>query len=120
MSAPEKRSTADTLRALEAMADDDAAEREMDRILALKPEEVDRELAAAGIDPAAARARGAKLAREAGLTPGKVGPASRPRRVVRAVVLLLAAALAVALLVWSQKPPGGAHAPPPPPKQLPR
>ena len=110
MSAPQKRSAAEALRALEAMAEDDAAEPEMDRILALKPEEVDRELAAAGIDPAAARARGVKLAQDAGLA----APAPRPRRGVRAVVLLLAAAFAVVLLVWSQERDRGAHAPPAP------
>ena len=65
MSAPKKPSAAEVLAKLLDMADDDAAEREMDRILALTPGEVDRELEAHGIDPAKVRARGELWAREA-------------------------------------------------------
>lgn len=41
-----------------------ADEREMARIRALSPDELDRELAEHGIDPAEARERGERLARE--------------------------------------------------------
>jgi hypothetical protein len=58
-----KLTATEVMRALETMSEDDADEREMARILALSPEEVDRELAAHGVDPAEARARGESLAR---------------------------------------------------------
>jgi hypothetical protein len=57
----EKRSAAETWRALQGQA----AEDEMDRILALSATELDRELEAAGLDPKAERERGEQLAEEA-------------------------------------------------------
>jgi hypothetical protein len=59
-----KPTATEVMRALETMSEDDADEREMARIRALSPEELDRELAAAGIDPAESRARGERVARE--------------------------------------------------------
>jgi hypothetical protein len=59
-----KPTATELMRALETMSEDDADEREMARILALTPDELDRELAAHGVDPADARARGENMARE--------------------------------------------------------
>ena len=56
---PKKRTPAETWDAIMRMADDDAADQEAERILALSPEELDRELAAEGFDPAKLRADGA-------------------------------------------------------------
>jgi hypothetical protein len=116
MRPPQKRTAAETWKALEALGEDEAAEREMDRVLALPAQEIDRELAQLGIDPAASRARGDQVARhvarefaQPGIDPaasrargdpapfGVRGPASlraRPERRSRAAIALVAAALA--------------------------
>jgi hypothetical protein len=64
-----KRSAAETWRALEEMteeAEDEAKiDAEMERILSLSEDEVSRELADAGFDPADVRARGEAIGREA-------------------------------------------------------
>jgi hypothetical protein len=116
MSGPQKRTDAETWAALEAMAkesDDrdeaEADEAEMARIAALSDEELDRELAAAGIDPAEARARGEEIAEKvrartaaqataATTSPVANVPVLRPRRLSRGTLVLLAAALAATLL----------------------
>jgi hypothetical protein len=59
-----KPTAVELMRALETMSEDDADEREMARILALSPDELDRELAEHGVDPAESRERGERLARE--------------------------------------------------------
>jgi hypothetical protein len=115
---PRKRTAAETWRALEAMTEDaeeageeDAEEdakidAEMERILSLSEDEVSRELADAGFDPADVRARGEAIGRAATaheappdaqpITPPQVHPIA-PRRTPRVrMVLLVAAALAVA------------------------
>lgn len=60
MSKKPARSKAEAWEALERMA----VREEAERIAALSDEELDAELAAHGIDPKAARARGAALAAE--------------------------------------------------------
>jgi len=103
MTTPPKPTATETMRALETMSEDDEAEREMHRILALSPEQVDRELAEAGIDPAESRARGAAIARKAAALAAE-GKAQPPRRLFsRTTSLVLAAALA-ALFTWTAGP----------------
>jgi hypothetical protein len=110
MNSPQRPTALETLHALEAIEDEAAAEREMDRILALSPHELERELEDLGIDPAAARAQGDAIAQRIGRAaepettsadPGRSGltkgtPAPR-RQKGRAVLLLLAAAFAAIL-----------------------
>jgi hypothetical protein len=63
MSTPKtKRTPAETWDAIMKAAEDDAAEQEMERVLAMSDAEVDDELAAAGFDPVKVRADGAALA----------------------------------------------------------
>lgn len=136
MSTPHKRSAAEAWEALRAMADEDderwddeAAEREAERILALSPEEVRRELIEAGLDPDEVRARGQQLMeqvlREMAAEPTppetaaapatsptvptpapaaparpKPAPAHAPRRAPLALWLLAAAFAAVLLSSW--------------------
>ncbi len=103
MTTPRKPTATETMRAIESMAEDDEAEREMERILALPPEQLDRELAEAGIDPAQSRARGEAVAREAARLAAE-GRRQPPRRLFsRTTSLLLAAALA-ALFTWVAAP----------------
>jgi hypothetical protein len=82
MSPPQKLSAVETLRVIEAMVEDHAAEREMDRILALEPQELERELVELGIDPAAARAQGDAIARwiELGADPTTLPKVLRPNK----------------------------------------
>jgi hypothetical protein len=98
-----KRTAAEVWQALETMELDDAAEREMDRVAAMTPEEVRRELAEAGFDPEESRARGVELARAfAQQQAAPVVPAPARRRPSRrAVALLLAAAFGLlAVVMW--------------------
>lgn len=78
-----KRRAAETLDALERQASED----EMDRILALGDAELDAELASAGFDPTAERAKGARMAERAR---GKVVPLPAARRPSRLVWLMAA------------------------------
>jgi hypothetical protein len=118
MSTPQKRTTAQTWEALRAMAadddahrdHDDAADPEADRILALRPDEVRRELAEAGIDPNETQARADRLSAEIAritaprpipLHPGeKPTPARASRQAPPALWLLAAAFAAVLLSSW--------------------
>jgi hypothetical protein len=103
MTAPRKPTATETMRALETMSEDDEAEREMHRIIALPPEQLDRELAEAGIDPAQSRARGEAIALKAARLAAE-GKAQPPRRLFsRGASLLLAAAMA-ALFTWTAGP----------------
>ena len=103
MTTPRKPTATETMRAVETTSQDDEDEREVHRILAKSPEQVDRELAEANIDPAAARARGEAIGRKAA-APAAEGKAQPPRRLFsRTTSLLLAAALA-ALLTWTVAP----------------
>jgi hypothetical protein len=103
MTTPRKPTATETMRAIESMPEDDEAEREMERVLALPPEQLDRELAEAGIDPAQSRARGEAIAREAARQAAE-GRRQPPRRLFsRTTSLLLAAALA-ALFTWTAAP----------------
>jgi hypothetical protein len=105
----EKRPAAETWRALQGQA----AEDEMDRILALSDTDLDRELEAAGLDPQAERARGEQLAEEArrGLVQIRArelesqararalrGPSAVVRRLPRRTTIAFAAAAAAAAL----------------------
>lgn len=117
MTEPRKRSAVETWRALEEMADDAEEEAkidaEMERILALSPDQVARELVDAGFDAEAVRARGEALGREAAAreaaareaapvampSPASVRSIAPRRRGVARTVLLLAAALAVAAVL---------------------
>jgi hypothetical protein len=103
MTTPRKLTATETMRALETMLEDDEAEREMERILALSPEQVDRELAEAGIDPAAARARGEAIARKAVALAAERKPPP-PRRLFSPTTSLLLAAALAALLTWTMAP----------------
>jgi|HubBroStandDraft_4_1064222.scaffolds.fasta_scaffold76043_2 hypothetical protein len=103
MTAPRKPTATETMRALETMSQDDEAEREMHRIAALSPEQLDRELVEAGIDPAQSRSRGEAIARKAARLAAE-GKAQPPRRIFsRTTGLLLAAAMAV-LFTWNAGP----------------
>jgi hypothetical protein len=111
-----KPSPVEAWAAIDAMA----SQQELDRIKALSEADLDRELAALGIDPAAARSVGQSAleaaAREAGLgtlaetspAPHAIGPAgpappgvivARPRRTGRWIALAAAASLAAAVAI---------------------
>jgi hypothetical protein len=126
MNAPRKPTAVEAWRMLQALSDDDEAERDRQRILALKPEELDEELAAAGIDPAESRARARAFAK---LVAKTIEPASkelgtavvphplRPRRRPfsrTGVVLLLAAALALLGMLFRNSDQERVGQPPPP------
>jgi hypothetical protein len=103
MTTPRKLSATETMRALESLSDDDAAEREAERILAMPAEQVDAELAEAGIDPAASRARGEAIGREAARRASEGRRKLRRRQFSSTTSLVLAAALA-ALFTWTAGP----------------
>ena len=131
MSTPHKRTAVETWDALRAMGaedaaeghdddpanrdDDGAADPEADRILALRPDEVRRELAVAGIDPNETQARADRLAAEVARTAApqpiplqgpiplhgaKPAPARGPRPTPAALWMLAAAFAAVLLSSW--------------------
>ncbi len=85
-----KRTPEETLAAIESQAADD----DMDDVLAMTPEERRQELAAAGFDLAANDAKADALHAAAQVPTNTVLPL-RPRRALR-VVMLLAAVLAIA------------------------
>ncbi len=114
MTSARKRSATEAWSALEAMGAQDAAERavveddarEMDRIAGLTEEQIERELAAAGIDPAAARALSDRLGRMVGpQTAAPPAPRKRRRRGPPAV-WLIAGALALGGLAFLGRPGG--------------
>ena len=90
MKRTEKKTPGETLRALEHQAE---ADRLMDEVLAMSPEDVERELLAAGYDMAEVRKRGLAMQKEleAAFAP--------PRPRVTRLVFLLAAALGALLLI---------------------
>lgn len=75
MTASRKRTPAETWRALE----DSATEAEMDRVLALTDDALDRELAGAGMNPDELRARGEELGRRAAGERAREAAEARPR-----------------------------------------
>jgi hypothetical protein len=103
MTTPRKLTATETMRALESMSDDDEAEREVERVLAMPAEQLDRELAGAGVDPAAARARGAAVGREAARLAAEGQRKPRRRQFSTTMSLVLAAALA-AVFTWTLGP----------------
>ena len=105
-----KRTAAETLAALEMFDDEsadelDSSEDEMDRILALSDADLDAELAEAGFDPQAERARGAQMGQqllqaagdEVASSGAKVVPLRPPTR--RPSFLWLAAAAVAGLTI---------------------
>jgi hypothetical protein len=103
MTTPRKLTATDTMRSLKSLSDEDAAEREAERILAMPAEQVDAELAEAGIDPAASRARGEAIGREAARRAAEGQRKPRRRQFSSTTSLVLAAALA-ALFTWTAGP----------------
>jgi hypothetical protein len=107
MGGPQKRTEAEAWRALESTAAaenddgalDEADEKELARITALSDEELDKELAAAGIDPDSVRTKGSEIATQLRERDQPKAVPIRPRRLSgRTTAILLAAALAVLLL----------------------
>ena len=153
MTEPRKRTAAETWRALEEMTEDAEEEAkidaEMERVLALTPDQVERELADDGFDLQAIRARGEAIARQAtaleaastasapapalapppALTPSQAPAAVipiAPRRSLVRTVMLVAASFAfatvlvmVGLIIWQESHPENAASPPPTPKRMP-
>lgn len=98
-----RRTAEETWRALEAIEEDDSAE--MERILALSPAALDRELAEAGVDPTAVDTLGDECARMAAPTVARPAIAKKRRAPTR-TLLLLAAVLALAVLAVLARPGG--------------
>jgi hypothetical protein len=101
-----KRTPEETLAAIESQAADD----DMDDVLAMTPEERRRELAAAGFDLAATAAKAEALHAAAQVPTSAVVVPLRPRRTLR-VVMLLAAALTIAAVatILARRDPQVAH-----------
>jgi hypothetical protein len=75
----EKRTAKDVLDAIDAWKDEDAIDVEMERVLAMTPEEIDRNLEAAGVDLEAERANA-----DAALEAAKRGDVAELRRLAKA------------------------------------
>jgi len=109
-----RRTPEETLAAIEEQAADD----EMEEVLAMTPEERRAELRAAGFDLAAGDAQADAL-RAAALGAPSAVTAIRPRRAWRltmlaAASLALLAALAVAVILYNRDPTVARHRPDPP------